>query len=245
MRRSRRGGGFHQELGGSGEDSFVAVVVTKLTGALLFILLLTMVIMALVPKADSEQGQASAEAKKSPSLMLDVPETLPEAVVGRSYQFAFSARGESAGALQWSVREALPEGLSFDEKTGRLSGSVHDKGLETVPLTIQVTDGRTVAGAVTQLPVWNPEAEQGAAATSQAFQLSAMPMQAWISQGFGLALVWFGCLAGVGLIDRLEAVQLAGLGGAAPRPRRFQMYRFVTGLCGLCGTCAIVAWMWI
>ena len=40
MRRSRRGG-HHPglEFGGSGEDSFVAVVVTKLTGALLFILL--------------------------------------------------------------------------------------------------------------------------------------------------------------------------------------------------------------
>ncbi len=51
MRRSRRGGGSGAEFGGSGEDSFVAVVVTKLTGALLFILLLTMVIMALLPKA--------------------------------------------------------------------------------------------------------------------------------------------------------------------------------------------------
>ena len=51
MRRSRRGGGSGVEFGSSGEDSFVAVVVTKLTGALLFILLLTMVIMALLPKA--------------------------------------------------------------------------------------------------------------------------------------------------------------------------------------------------
>ena len=51
MRRSRRGGHAGMEFGGSGEDSFVAVVVTKLTGALLFILLLTMVIMALLPKA--------------------------------------------------------------------------------------------------------------------------------------------------------------------------------------------------
>ena len=39
MRRSRRGGHHGPEFGGSGEDSFVAVVVTKLTGALLFILL--------------------------------------------------------------------------------------------------------------------------------------------------------------------------------------------------------------
>lgn len=241
MRRSRRGGGFHQELGGSGEDSFVAVVVTKLTGALLFILLLTMVIMALVPKADSVQGQASAEAKKSPSLMLDVPETLPEAVVGRAYQFAFSARGESAGALRWSVREELPAGLSFDEKTGRLAGAVQDKKLEQVALTVQVTDGRTVAGAVTRLPVWDPEA----GAKAESFEISAMPMQAWVSQGFGLALVWFGCLAGLGLIDRLEGLRLAGFEGAAPRLRRFQLYRIVTGLCGLCGTCAIVAWMWM
>ncbi len=51
MRRSRRNGHAGLEFGGSGEDSFVAVVVTKLTGALLFILLLTMVIMALLPKA--------------------------------------------------------------------------------------------------------------------------------------------------------------------------------------------------
>ncbi len=39
MRRNRRNGHSGMEFGGSGEDSFVAVVVTKLTGALLFILL--------------------------------------------------------------------------------------------------------------------------------------------------------------------------------------------------------------
>jgi hypothetical protein len=139
----------------------------------------------------------------------------------------------------------LPAGLTFDEKNGRLSGSVQDKSLESVPLTIQVTDGQTVAGAVTRLPVWNPDAKQAEDPSGQAFQLSAMPMQAWVSQGFGLALVWFGCLAGLGLIDRLEGLRVAGLEGAAPRPRRFQLYRFVTGLCGLCGTCAIVAWMWL
>src|SRR5262249_44761224 len=43
MRRLQRGRGSSMEFGGSGEDSFVAVVVTKLTGALLFILLLAMV----------------------------------------------------------------------------------------------------------------------------------------------------------------------------------------------------------
>ena len=54
------------EFGGSGEDSFVAVVVTKLTGALLFILLLTMVIMALLPKAvdlPSDAGRRGRDAR--------------------------------------------------------------------------------------------------------------------------------------------------------------------------------------
>ena len=61
MRRARRGAVSGLEFASSGEDSFVAVVVTKLTGALLFILLLTMVIMALVPKAaDSPPADAGA-----------------------------------------------------------------------------------------------------------------------------------------------------------------------------------------
>ena len=60
MRRTRRGGGSSLEFGGSGEDSFVAVVVTKLTGALLFILLLAMVIMALIPKGDPDHAGQDA-----------------------------------------------------------------------------------------------------------------------------------------------------------------------------------------
>ena len=59
MRRARGRGFSGPEFGGSGEDSFVAVVVTKLTGALLLILLLTMVIMALLPKAIDSPGPGS------------------------------------------------------------------------------------------------------------------------------------------------------------------------------------------
>ena len=69
MRRNRRGHSSGMEFGGSGEDSFVAVVVTKLTGALLFILLLTMVIMALLPKVvdlpSSPGAKGSGEQDKS------------------------------------------------------------------------------------------------------------------------------------------------------------------------------------
>ena len=79
MRRNRRGGGSGLEFGGSGEDSFVAVVVTKLTGALLFILLLTMVIMALLaqgrgPGPPGARRPAGAGAASWPPLAIPTPE---------------------------------------------------------------------------------------------------------------------------------------------------------------------------
>src|SRR5271157_1729161 len=106
MRRNRRGGGSGLEFGGSGEDSFVAVVVTKLTGALLFILLLTMVIMALLPKvADLDErsipvAQPQGQKGRGPLKIL-TPARLPEAVTGRPYLVALAATGGS-GTLEWS-----------------------------------------------------------------------------------------------------------------------------------------------
>ena len=124
MRRNRRGGGSGLEFGGSGEDSFVAVVVTKLTGALLFILLLTMVIMALLPKAiDSSthpQDEGTAEADRRPLKIL-TPEGLPEAIAGRPYTVALAADG-GRGPLHWSLDGALPDGLAFDSDLGLLEG---------------------------------------------------------------------------------------------------------------------------
>src|SRR5438309_11574317 len=94
MRRSRRGGGSALEFGGSGEDSFVAVVVTKLTGALLFILLLTMVIMALLPKAiDLPSSEKSPAAGVAAPLAIATPGDLPEAIAGRPYVLALAATG--------------------------------------------------------------------------------------------------------------------------------------------------------
>src|SRR4051795_8878549 len=100
MRRSRRGGQHGLEFGGSGEDSFVAVVVTKLTGALLFILLLTMVIMALLPKAVDSPPGAPSEA--TPPLAIATPADLPEAIAGHPYTLALAATG-GKGKLSWSL----------------------------------------------------------------------------------------------------------------------------------------------
>jgi hypothetical protein len=101
MRRSRRGGSSGVDFGSSGEDSFVAVVVTKLTGALLFILLLTMVIMALLPKvADLDERNNTAPQseglKGRGPLKISTPGRLPEAIAGRPYLMALAAIGGSA-----------------------------------------------------------------------------------------------------------------------------------------------------
>src|SRR6516225_4658147 len=103
MRRNRRGGASRLEFGGSGEDSFVAVVVTKLTGALLFILLLTMVIMALLPKAVdlSPPGDNAREIAEAIPLSITTPAVLPEAISGRPYTLALAAAG-GRGPLHWN-----------------------------------------------------------------------------------------------------------------------------------------------
>src|SRR6476659_294688 len=104
MRRSRRGGHSGMEFGGSGEDSFVAVVVTKLTGALLFILLLTMVIMALLPRAldlPASKGPGDAAEEVRP-LAIATPGELPEAIAGRPYLVALASTG-GRGQTRWAV----------------------------------------------------------------------------------------------------------------------------------------------
>src|SRR3954468_17611619 len=111
MRRSRRGGNVGHEFGGSGEDSFVAVVVTKLTGALLFILLLTMVIMALIPKAVDLPAATDPGARQpGEPLTIATPDALPEAIAGRPYAVALAATG-GQGPLRWAVDGDIPEGL--------------------------------------------------------------------------------------------------------------------------------------
>src|SRR5690349_9046591 len=95
MRRSRRLGHGSMEFASSGEDSFVAVVVTKLTGALLFILLLAMVIMALLPKAIDLPSREASTSSLPTQLEISTPETLPEAIAGRPYALALAASGGS------------------------------------------------------------------------------------------------------------------------------------------------------
>ena len=125
MRRSRRGGHSGLEFGSSGEDSFVAVVVTKLTGALLFILLLTMVIMALLPKVAPRprrpgRGDGRASARR-PAEDRDPGHAARRRGRPPVRRGPGGHRRPRNPAL--ADRGKLPEGLTLDEATGRIAGT--------------------------------------------------------------------------------------------------------------------------
>src|SRR5262249_26891138 len=157
MRRTRRVAGSALEFGGSGEDSFVAVVVTKLTGALLFILLLAMVIMALLPKAVDQDpmGRTAAQSDatgQSEPLRIATRAALPDAVAGRPYLVALAATG-GRGTPRWSVDRGLPGWLTLEESTGRLAGTPPAPTTEPLALRVSAGDGTEVARRAIQLSV--------------------------------------------------------------------------------------------
>ncbi len=150
MRRSRRGGHSGLEFGGSGEDSFVAVVVTKLTGALLFILLLTMVIMALIPRADLEHGgqqAAGSPGRPAVPLAITTPGTLPDAVAGRPY-IGRPGRHRRSSAAAMARRGDLPDGLSLEESSGRIAGTPPRSTDQPMAFRVSADDGTEVASAI-------------------------------------------------------------------------------------------------
>ena len=246
MRRTRRGQS-GMEFGGSGEDSFVAVVVTKLTGALLFILLLTMVIMALLPKAidlPSSPGKAADEADAA-RLVVSTPDGLPEAIAGRPYRLALAADG-GRGHLRWSLAGALPEGLAFDADNGLISGTPI-KGLpEPAALTASVTDGHARASRLTHLVVYQPDAPL-TTPSSWKPSLPPIPWREWLDQGFGFAVLWLVHLVGMGSLDGLKRRSLAGAEDeeqARSIGRRFLAYKVALSLASLAATATLAAFLW-
>ncbi len=249
MRRSRRGSHFGPEFGGSGEDSFVAVVVTKLTGALLFILLMSLVIMALIPKA-ADLARPASEAGESESIPLAIltPETLPEAIAGRPYALALSASGGS-GPLRWSVFGELPKGLQFDPETAQIHGTPRAGTPKPVALTLHVSDGHDRTARATQLVVFQSDRPL---TTPSAWlpKLPPVPWRSWLEQGFGflvLLLVYLVGRAAVGAVERWSSATLPVDGGENGRRalrRRFAAYRAFVGLAAVASAAALGVWLW-
>lgn len=253
MRRSRRGGHSGLEFGGSGEDSFVAVVVTKLTGALLFILLLAMVIMALLPKVDPDragQDVASNGATKAEPLKIATPGTLPDAVAGRQYVVALAATG-GHGAPRWRVEGTLPEGLTLDGPTGRISGTPPRSTDEPLAFRVSVSDGSDVATQAVQLAVlpslsppnpgawWKPRWPE-----------LAVAWRSWLEQGVGFLVLWLVHLLGMNLLSNLQrhsTDELALVGDAATAQvalhKRFGTYRLLVRMTTLSATIALAIWL--
>jgi Putative Ig domain len=247
MSRNRRSGHTGLEFGGSGEDSFVAVVVTKLTGALLFILLLTMIIMALLPKAvDLPSDQTPAPADE---LTVTTPETLPEAIAGRPYRLALAATG-GKGTFRWSISGNLPDGLALASETGRIEGTPSKGTPEPVELTLSVTDGTSRAAQATRLVVYQSDRPL----TTPAWWkpgIPPVPWRAWLEQGFGFFVLWLVHLVGMNTVSGLERWSVASTDGdpglnseCRENLRRFAIYRTIIRLSSLFAAVALAAWLW-
>lgn len=256
MRRSRRGGQHGGlEFGGSGEDSFVAVVVTKLTGALLFILLLTMVIMALLPKAvDLPSSPGRPEAEAPPTLSVTTPEVLPEAIAGRPYTLALAAVG-GRGAHHWAVDGPLPEGLTLDAESGLIQGTPKIGTPEPANLRLRVSDGEARASRATRLVVYQPDRPLALPSRWRP-ALPPIPWREWIDQGFGFLVL--ALTHGLGMntlaalerraVRRIEAnpegTEDFGAGSQlAATSRRFRLYRAALRTSSLVAAAGLAAWL--
>ncbi len=247
MRRSRRGGHAGLEFGGSGEDSFVAVVVTKLTGALLFILLLTMVIMALLPKAidlPSSAGRDPAKAAvEAPPLAVATPGELPEAIAGRPYVVALAASGGS-GPVRWAVDGKLPEGLALDPASGQIRGTPARGTPEPARLTLRAADGSGRASSPTRLVVYQPDRPL-AMPSKYLPAIPPIPWREWLEQGFGFLVLVLVHIVGMGALDSLGRKAAAGSDDEDQTRvrRRFAAYRLALRLTSLGAAAALAFWI--
>jgi hypothetical protein len=244
MRRSRRGGHSGMEFGGSGEDSFVAVVVTKLTGALLFILLLTMVIMALLPKAiDLPSSEKTSGNHDALPLAIATPAELPEAIAGRPYNLALASTG-GRGPIRWMVEGPLPDGLEFDSTTGLLRGTPSKGTPEPVSLVLRAADESDQVSSQTRLVVYQPDKPLTVPSRWKP-ALPPIPWREWFDQGFGFLVLALIHMVGMNTLGSLER---RGLVNADPEEAdstrsRFFLYRNLLRLVTI-GSAAILA-LWL
>jgi len=252
MRRNRRGGSQGLEFGGSGEDSFVAVVVTKLTGALLFILLLTMVIMVLIPKAidvPASPGKANeADAEKRDPLTITTAEGLPEAIAGRPYTLALAAVG-GTGTRKWSVQGQLPEGLKFDDTLGQITGTPTKGTPEPSRLVLRVSDGLKSDARPARLVVFESDSPLTLPSRWKP-SLPPIPWKSWLDQGVGFLLIWVMHILSMNILRGMEgSASEADSSNASTEEmsfsnrRRYRAYKIAVRLVTSLATLGLAAWL--
>lgn len=238
MRRGRRGGHSPIEFGGSGEDSFVAVVVTKLTGALLFILILVMVIMVLLPKGVESPPTARAD-ESDRGLEITTPTSLPDGVAGRPYALALAARG--GVDPEWALDGPLPEGLSFDPAAAVVSGTPTSGTKEAARLVARVREGSSRDARPLTLAILQPEAPL-ALPTAWSETLPRLPWRAWLEQGFGFLVLLLVHLIGMNAVRGLERRAWAA-GGEGAVGGRYRVMRWLMRLATLGAAGGLATWL--
>jgi len=243
-RRGRSGGSF--EYPSSGEDSFVAVVVTKLTGALLFILILVMGIMALIPRARFESASPPIDAARTVPLAVATRDPLPEAIAGRPYRLTLAHRGGVGGATVWELVGPLPEGLSFDASTATIVGTPTTATETPAPLMLTVADAQESAQARVNLSVLKAESASVWTKLPPPKRPPA-PLTAWLEHGFGFLLIVLITALGWNLLRNLEQWRLSrddaldlDLDRLATRYRRL---RLIVAAFGLTTAAALAGWL--
>jgi hypothetical protein len=228
--------------------------VTKLTGALLFILLLTMVIMALLPKAIdvelAEKTKPGSGAEESQPLRIATPTRLPEAIAGRAYVVALAATG-GRGPLHWTTEGKLPDWLSLDETSGQLAGTPPKETDLPLSLAFEVSDGRETASQPAQLLVLPFQAPSSTAAWFKR-HLSGVPLRAWLEQGVGFLVLWLVHLLGMNLLANLQRSSLEEsmiVEGSHTTQisveKRFAAYRVLVRLTTVSAMIALAAWLFV
>lgn len=240
MRRSRRGSRA-VDFPSSGEDSFVAIVVTKLTGALLFILLLTMTIMALLPRAVDTAGPATASDVAAAKLEITTPEALPEAIAGRPYHLALAAIGATEQA-RWTVVGELPEGLTLDPVSGRIEGTPTRALSGVRELSLIVSDGPRRASSGARLVVYEPD-ESLVLASPWLPQRPRVAIRSWLQNGFGFVVLLLVHAVGMNAIAGLEGRARGADPESRASVRRFFAYRAVLRVASLSAFLGLTIWL--
>ncbi len=234
MRRQRRGSSSGHEFGGSGEDSFVAVVVTKLTGALLFILLLTMVIMALIPKGVDQVASSDAEAAKKAPIKIATPSDLPEAIAGRPYHLALATTG-GTGPRRWMLDGELPTGLTFDSETGTVEGTPTQGTPRPIALNLWVSDTTSSDKQMLNLLVYQSDKPLTTPSNWKP-GIPPLPWRSWVEHGYGFVLLGLVHLVGLNAVSTLQQDQTQEKG-------RFLVYKLVVWMATLSAVAGLALWL--
>jgi hypothetical protein len=212
-----------------------------------------MVIMALLPKAIDVELSTQTAASDHPSapiapLRIETPATLPDAIAGHPYTLALAATG-GRSPYQWAAVSPLPDWLTLDPTSGRLSGTPLAETAQPSTVELQLSDGLTTISQTTRLLVL-PSADTASSLVSWKPRWSAIPWRLWLEQGVGFLLLWLIHLLAMNLVGNLQRGSIDQIlvtphshHAQADSSRRFILYRWIVRAATLSATVTLALWL--